>query len=126
MQSWVELHSLYEGYILHVLILLYIHCEEAPFNDLNPIKQRCSKYSVETFHYLKILSIDIPGFTTTSVCQLPCLLYPWDPVWPSDPVLLPTLPGTDAVETEPTTKAPEPTPPVQAQQNVSSVKNNNL
>lgn len=59
---------------------------------------------------------------TTSVCQLPCLLYPLDPVWPSDPVPPPTPLDTDAVETEPTPKAPEPTPLVQPRQSVSNMK----
>lgn len=68
----------------------------------------------------KMISTEFLGSMTTSVCRHPCLLCPWDPVWPSDPVPPPTPPGTDAVETEPTPKAPEPTP-LQPQPSVSNM-----
>ena len=67
------------------------------------------------------MSNDFLGCTTTSVCRHPCLLCPWDPVWPSDPAPPPTPPSTDAAETEPTPKAPEPTPLVQPQPSVSNM-----
>lgn len=63
---------------------------------------------------------------TTSVCQLPFLPYPWDPVLPSDPVPPPTPLGTDAAETEPTPKAPEPTLLVQPQPSVSNMNGMSL
>lgn len=58
---------------------------------------------------------------TTSVCQHPSLLYPWDRVLPSDPAPPPTPLGTDAAETEPIPKAPEPTPLVHPQPSVSNM-----
>lgn len=59
----------------------------------------------------------------TSVCQPQSLLSLWDQVGPRDPVTppIPTPAGTDAVETEPTLKAPKPSPQVQTQPSVSGM-----
>lgn len=68
------------------------------------------------------MSVCILGCMITSVSQPPCLpCLQWDRVCPNDPVLLPIPPSTDAVETEPIPKAPEPTPRVPPQPNVSSM-----
>lgn len=60
---------------------------------------------------------------TISVCQPPSLLSLQYQVWPRDPAPPPTRTpaGTDAVETEPTLKAQEPTPQVQTQPSVSNM-----
>lgn len=116
------------------LILLFpILCEAAPYHHdfrqtlkLHKITKHLSTYSKYTklqlkIRFSKLYLLIFLGCTTTNVCQLPFLLYPLDPVWPSDPVPPPTPLDTDAVETEPTPKAPEPTPVVQPQQSVSNM-----
>lgn len=83
------------------------------------IRQNSCKHT--TTCGFKILSAELLGRMTTNVCRPRCRLCPSDPVWPSDPVPPPTPLGTNAVETEPTPKAPEPTPQIHPQPSVSNM-----